>query len=285
MGSGFSFLSTPMDNSSTRRRRTPELGDLPEDCVAEVLSHLDPPEICRLAKLNLAFRGASSADFVWESKLPANYESIIHRVFESFPMSLCKKDIYGKLCRPIDIDGGTKRFWLDKVRGKACLSISSQGLSITGVDDRRYWNRISTNESRFGTIAYLQQTWWLEIEGEVEFPFPVGTYSVFVRLQLGQTTSNRFGRQTCNTQHVHGWDKKPVQFKITTSSDQPLVSQRFLGETGKWVLHHCGDFVVEDCSKPVRVKFSMTQIDCTHTKGGLCVDSVLIYPSQFRREG
>lgn len=42
----------------------PRLSDMPESCVALVLMHLDPPEICKLARLNRAFRGASSADFI-----------------------------------------------------------------------------------------------------------------------------------------------------------------------------------------------------------------------------
>lgn len=101
MGSAFSFLissTEPID---------PSLGDLPESCVASVLVYMDPPEICKLSMLNRAFRGASSADFVWESKLPLNYSSIIQRV-QNFPNNLCKRDIYARLCRPNSFDGGTK---------------------------------------------------------------------------------------------------------------------------------------------------------------------------------
>lgn len=43
---------------------------------------------------------------------------------------------------------GTQEFWLDKRTGGICLSISSKALMITGIDDRRYWNHISTEESR-----------------------------------------------------------------------------------------------------------------------------------------
>lgn len=38
--------------------------------------------------------------------------------------------------------------WLDKHKGGICLSISSKALSITGIDDRRYWNFIANDESR-----------------------------------------------------------------------------------------------------------------------------------------
>uniref|UniRef100_A0A5B6ZTL4 Putative F-box protein PP2-A12 n=1 Tax=Davidia involucrata TaxID=16924 RepID=A0A5B6ZTL4_DAVIN len=279
MGSGFSLLLTH-SNLGTPPSPEPSLGDLPEGCVASILVHLDPPEICRLAILNRAFRGASSADFVWESKLPANYDSVIESVFDDFPSNLCKRDIYARLGRPNSFDGGTKKVWLDKSTGQICLSISSKGLAITGIDDRRYWNRIPTEESRFCTVAYLQQIWWFEVDGEVEFPFPAGTYSLFFRLQLGRA-SKRFGRRVCNSEHVHGWDIKPVRFQLSTSDGQHAISQCFLDEPGKWIHYHVGDFVVEDSSAPTKIKISMTQIDCTHTKGGLCVDSVLIYPSEL----
>lgn len=37
---------------------------------------------------------------------------------------------------------------MDKRSGGVCLSISAKGLSITGIDDRRYWTHIPTDESR-----------------------------------------------------------------------------------------------------------------------------------------
>lgn len=133
---------------------------------------------------------------------------------------------------------------------------------------------------RFQSVAYLQQIWWFEVDGEVDFPFPVGSYSIFYRLQVGRA-SRRFGKRICNSEHVHGWDKKPVQFQLSTSDKQQATTQCYLKEAGKWKYHHVGDFVVTGSTETMKVKFSMTQIDCTHTKGGLCVDSVLICPSEF----
>ncbi|KAK9079676.1 hypothetical protein SSX86_001349 [Deinandra increscens subsp. villosa] len=284
MGSGFSsFLvtcTTPSPPPATG------LGDLPESVVAPVLAHLNPQQICRLAALNRAFRAASSADFVWESKLPENYNSITSRLIDDndinnnddkFPSNLCKKDIYARLSRPNSIDGDTKKVWLHKGTGKPCVLISFNGLSITGIDDRRYWSRVSTDESRFRTVAYLQQIWWLEVNGEVEFPFPVGSYSLSFRLQLGRS-GKRFGRRVCNCEQIHGWDKKPVRFQLATSDGQEAISECYLTTLGTWNLYRVGSFVVEESKVPLRVKFSMMQIDCTHTKGGVCVDSVLICP-------
>lgn len=256
------------------------LGDLPEGCVAELLLRLNPSEICRLARLNRAFRGAAGSDFVWEAKLPENYqymmEKAIHEVGAAkFPAS--KKRIYARLCRPNPIDGGSKVFWLDKHSGRICMSISAKAMTITGIDERRYWNYIPTEESRFRSVAYLQQIWWLEIAGEIEFRFPPGEYCLYYRLHLGRAL-RRLGRRVCSPEHIHGWDIKPVRFQLSTSDGQQAHSKCYLDEPGSWINYHVGDFVVGKSNELMKVKFSMIQIDCTHTKGGLCVDSVLILP-------
>ncbi|KAJ8560398.1 hypothetical protein K7X08_022258 [Anisodus acutangulus] len=285
MGSSLSLFLIPRHSTAAASAPAdPGIGELPESCVASVMVYLEPSEICSLSMLNRAFRAASSADFVWESKLPLNYGSLIERVFggdDNFDTNLCKRDIYARFCRPSYFDGGTKKVWLDKGTGRVCLSISANGLVITGIDDRRYWSRIETDESRFKSVAYLQQIWWFEVYGEVDFPFPAGSYSIFYRLQVGRA-SQRFGRRVCNSEHVHGWDKKPVQFQLSTSDGQQSTTQCYMKEPGKWKYHHVGDFIATgSTTTTTKVKFSMTQIDCTHTKGGLCVDSVLICPSEF----
>ncbi|XP_062074208.1 F-box protein PP2-A12-like [Humulus lupulus] len=281
MGLGFSLLLNSDPDGSMGSQSKPGLGDLPESCVASIMGYLEPTEICQLAKLNRVFRGASMADFVWESKLPSNYRILVQKLLGDSLGNLGKREIYARLCRPNTYDDDTKKVWLDKSTGGVCLSVASKGLSITGIDDRRYWNYIPTEESRFQTVAYLQQIWWFEVDGEVEFPFPPGTYSLYFRLQLGRA-SKRFGRRVCNTERVHGWDLKPVRFQLWTSDGQSATSQFFLTEPGRWNLYRAGDFVVDNAHVSTKIKFSMTQIDCTHTKGGLCLDSVMIIPSQFR---
>lgn len=284
MGANISGIDADTDGDNNPPSR-PKLGDIPESCLALVLMNLDPPEICKLARLNRAFRGASAADFIWEAKLPPNYRSLIQelKIFDGFSMNLRKKGIYARLCRPNPFDGGTKEVWLDKRTGGVCFSISSKALTITGIDDRRYWNHIPTEESRFQTVAYLQQTWWFEVDGEFEFRFPPGTYSLFFRLHLGRA-SKRLGRRVCNPEHIHGWDIKPVKFQLTTSEGQHAVSKCYLENPGNWIHHHVGDFVVEQGDTAMKIKFSATQIDCTHTKGGVCVDSVLICPWSIGKE-
>lgn len=107
MGSGFSFFKADPVGCSPPPAK-PGLGDLPESCAAEIMGYLDPPEICKLAKMNRAFRGASWADFIWEAKLPSNYQIIVKKVFGDGLGDLGKRDVYERLCRPNTFDGGAK---------------------------------------------------------------------------------------------------------------------------------------------------------------------------------
>ncbi|KAL9271078.1 F-box protein PP2-A13-like protein [Drosera capensis] len=277
MGSLISTLISPLPLPPPRF----SIDDLPENCIALMYMKLDAVDVCRLAGLSRVFWGAASADFVWESKLPENYGFLVRKLFDEVPERLRKKDVYSMLLRPIRFDAATKEIWLDKSTGKMCMAISWKGMRITGIDDRRYWSHLPSEESRFHTIAYLQQVWWLEVSGELEFTFPVGSFGLFFRLQKGKPT-NRNGRRACNLDQVHGWDSKPLRFELSASNGQHAVSQWFLKQTGNWGYYHVGDFTVENPSTPFRIKYSMSQIDCTHTKGGLCLDSVVICPCELK---
>lgn len=107
MGASFSLLTSDPDGSLSSQSK-PGLGDLPESCVASILGYLEPVEICKFARLNRAFRGASWADFIWESKLPSNYEILVRKLFGDSLGNLGKREIYSRLCRPHTFDKGTK---------------------------------------------------------------------------------------------------------------------------------------------------------------------------------
>ncbi|XP_027110380.1 F-box protein PP2-A13 [Coffea arabica] len=299
MGAGFSRqYSSKVDKIGPAASKPPPgLADLPESCVALILSFLDPCDVCGLAVLSQRFRQASLADTVWESKLPPNYKILVKKLFAADDQhqtsgdqstetsNFTKKEIYARLCLAHRFAGDTMEVWMKKNGGGICVAISWKGLKITGISDRRYWNYISTDESRFKTVAYLQQIWWVEVEGKLELEFPAGTYGLFFRMQLGRT-SKRLGRRACNLDGVHGWNVKPVRFQLSTSNGQQATAHHYLKEPaapGEWTHYHVGDFVVDhtDACTPTKLNFSMTQIDCTHTKGGLCLDSVFVYPRKL----
>uniref|UniRef100_A0A0C9RQU6 TSA: Wollemia nobilis Ref_Wollemi_Transcript_1320_1577 transcribed RNA sequence n=1 Tax=Wollemia nobilis TaxID=56998 RepID=A0A0C9RQU6_9CONI len=269
----------------------PGLADIPENCIAGIFRHLSPLDICKLARLSRAFKGAAACDLVWAQKLPVCYQEMLS--IAAAPKGLPKKEIYARLCKPIYLDDNSKEIWLDKATGGVCIAVSARAMTITGIDDHRYWRWIPSEESRFGEIAYLQQLWWFEVDGIVKFQLPAGEYSLSFRLRLGRS-SRKLGRRIYVYDQIHGWDLKPVQFSLFTSDGQHVTRSCFLEEPGddgpvnhargKWMDYHVGDFVVENENKATEVKFSMTQIDCTHSKGGLCLDSVSIVPSKLRKE-
>lgn len=117
MGAGVSVLLGMDDGAAAVAAAGPAavgLGDLPELCAAQVLLRLDPPEICRLARLNHAFRGAAGADFVWEAKLPENYSYLMEFVGSGDEgrqrrrRRAGKKEIYARLARPVPFGDGQK---------------------------------------------------------------------------------------------------------------------------------------------------------------------------------
>jgi len=106
MGASLSNLSEGGANGGGENG--PGLGDIPEACVACVFLYLTPPEICNLARLNRAFRGAASSDAVWQSKLPANYQDLLDLMPPERYQDLSKKDIFALLARSISFDDGSK---------------------------------------------------------------------------------------------------------------------------------------------------------------------------------
>ncbi|XP_010505208.1 PREDICTED: F-box protein PP2-A15-like isoform X2 [Camelina sativa] len=288
MGSSFSNLNGDSNGLATG----PSLGDIPESCVACVILHLTPPEICNLARLNRAFRGAASSDSVWEKKLPSNYHDLLVLLPPERYQSLSKKDIFALLSRPIPFDDGNKEVWIDRLTGRVCMAISARGMAITGIEDRRYWNWIATDESRFHVVAYLQQIWWFEVDGVVRFNLPPGVYCLSFKIHLGRF-SKRLGRRVCHFEHTHGWELKPVRFSLSTSDGQEASCEYYLADKeideiggehrGYWREYKVGEFVVGCSETSTEVRWSMKQIDCTHSKGGICVDSVFIIPIEVKR--
>lgn len=71
-------------------------------------------------------------------------------------------------------NGCVQKVWLDKSTGGVCLSISAKGLVITGIDDRRYWNHIPTEESRWDVLEPIKVIF--HENGEI---FGFLSYSIF----------------------------------------------------------------------------------------------------------
>ncbi|XP_074589541.1 F-box protein PP2-A15-like [Curcuma longa] len=159
MGASLSNLTVDVGDGSGG----PGLGDIPESCVACVFTYLTPPEICNLARLNRAFRGAASSDSVWELKLPPTYPQLLSLLPPGASLVSKKKDIFAFLSRPVPFDDRYKVLWLDRVTGGVCVSVSAKAMSITGIEDRRYWSWIPTPESRCNlTFIFVVGNWTIK---------------------------------------------------------------------------------------------------------------------------
>ncbi|MFS8019537.1 putative phloem protein [Helianthus anomalus] len=80
---------------------------------------------------------------------------------------------------------------------------------------------------------------------------------------------------------------------MSTSDGQESSTEYFLDDCpedeangchkrGSWIEYKVGEFIVNASDPPTEVRFSMKQIDCTHSKGGICVDAVSIIPSALK---
>lgn len=108
MGANASSIDTKSDDQLAFLSVKSNLDDVPEACIALVLSYLDPPEISKLARVSRVFRAAASADFIWQPKLPSNYKYIFRELLGLKVDGLGLKDLYAKLSRPRSFDAGTK---------------------------------------------------------------------------------------------------------------------------------------------------------------------------------
>ncbi|KAL1341777.1 hypothetical protein HN51_028311 [Arachis hypogaea] len=138
--------------------------DLPEGCIANVVSLTTPRDACSLALVSSTFRSAAESDSVWDRFLPSDYNDIVSQSTSSSCRS--KKQLYLSLCEnPILVDDGKKSFQLDKAYGKKCYMLSPRMLSIVWGDTPRYWKWTPLPEARFSEVAELVSVCWLEIRG------------------------------------------------------------------------------------------------------------------------
>ncbi|GMN25938.1 hypothetical protein TIFTF001_001127 [Ficus carica] len=140
--------------------------ELPEGCIAHIVSLTSPRDACRLCLVSSVFRSAAESDAVWERFLPPEYPSIVSPHSRPCPS---KKHLFFSLCdTPLLIDQGTMSFSLEKVSGKKCYMISARALFIVWGDSPSYWRWIPLPEARFEDVAELIMVCWFEIRGKID---------------------------------------------------------------------------------------------------------------------
>ncbi|KAK7383025.1 hypothetical protein VNO78_28690 [Psophocarpus tetragonolobus] len=145
-----------------------ELQDLPEGCIAKILSYTTPMDACRLSLVSKAFCSAAESDTVWDCFLLSDLTSVIPS--SSFPSFTSKKNLYFTLSHhPIIIHQGTRSVQLDKKTGKKIYMLSARNLTIIKGDSYnvQHWEWTSLPESRFQEVAMLRAVCWFDISGKI----------------------------------------------------------------------------------------------------------------------
>ncbi|XP_028774905.1 F-box protein At2g02240-like [Neltuma alba] len=186
------------------------MDNLPEACIAHILSFTSPPEACRLSCISSSFLSAAVSDALWNSFIPPDCLSFLSPP-PSFPS---KKDLFLSLSQqPRLIDNGLKSFWLDKFSGAKCFMLSSRSLYIVWGDTPVYWTWLSVPESRFTEVAELRDVCWLELGGYINTRLlsPSTLYAAYLVFKL--------------TAHTKGLKNKPAEVSIGIAGNK---SKRFV---------------------------------------------------------
>lgn len=250
------------------------LSELPENCISAILSFTTSRDVCKLSAVSKIFRSAAYSNTLWNKFLPQQCQQNLPRALTPIAFS-SKRELYFILCNSILVDGGRKRFWLERPTGKIGYMLSARELSIISGNDPRFWRWVSRNDSRFEEVAALLAVIWLEVGGRIDCRvLSVGCeYRVLFVLKFGE--------------YPQGWNEKPVKFSVTTQEGKETESEHLLMERqrigiGGWMEVVAGEFTAtaaenndEDSSY---IEFCMKEVEAGYWKGGLLIDGVRIEP-------
>ncbi|KAK2658681.1 hypothetical protein Ddye_005214 [Dipteronia dyeriana] len=177
--------------------------ELPEGCIATVISFASPRDACRFSCVNSVFKSAAESDAVWDCFFPPDYRSLISDsdFCSSSSPSLrfpSKKYLFLSLCHNPNIRSLLTRVKccrdIENIRGTCvtlCLELSVgqtkweemlHDISHEPHDCPTYWRWTSIPGSRFPKVAELIRVCWLEIRGKINTCIlsPVTTYGAYL---------------------------------------------------------------------------------------------------------
>ncbi|KAJ3668609.1 hypothetical protein LUZ61_022563 [Rhynchospora tenuis] len=183
-----------------------DTANLPEECVAIMVSLTSPRDACRLSAVSSTFRSAAESDVVWARFLPSDYISLLSRAVHPVRYA-SKRELFFLLSgRHILIDRGKMSFGLEKSSGARCYMLSARTLSIVWGDTPQYWRWISLPDSRFPEVAELINVPWLEIRGKIQSKLLSGKtkYAAYLVYKINGHGSRSFSFQPQETAVIVG---------------------------------------------------------------------------------
>jgi len=108
LGYGTQFLSFMYTKCHRKEKRMTKFEELPEGCIATILSRTTPIDVGKFSALSKIFRSVADSDDVWNRFLPFHISSILSQS-ASLANVPTKKALYLALSnRPIIVDHGQK---------------------------------------------------------------------------------------------------------------------------------------------------------------------------------
>lgn len=139
-------------------KRMATFEELPEECIAIILSRTTPVDAGRLSLVCKTFHSAANFDDVWNRFLLFSAPQFMASIISHNPL-LTKKAIYLALSdrgSPIIINHGKIGFYLDRKSGKKCCILAAKSLSF---DRYRRFIVTTIHDSRFALnffISFIQ---------------------------------------------------------------------------------------------------------------------------------
>eukprot|EP00850_Spirogloea_muscicola_P006967 SM000034S12721 [mRNA] locus=s34:388839:390330:+ [translate_table: standard] len=266
--------------------------DLPDHCMALVLSLTSPADVGRSACVCRALAAAAASDELWEAFIPRGYREKL--LAEGFDPKLRGGAAFAVLTKGALTDGGKQLLALDPRSGLVRLTVSAaHNLGIVWGDTPRYWvMQPGVSGSAFETVAHLLAVCWFEMRGEATVLLPPGRYSVAWRLSRNKDTPMLF-------QNVVGL---PVTHTMFSPFSKELDSEILVGgpdaiigsisvtahsvpQLPDWKDCPVGEFLVERPGKamlypdkaltPVVTQLALTELKDGSWKHDLYVDGVV----------
>lgn len=289
--------------------------NLPEGCIANILSLTSPRDACRLSVVATIFRSAAESDAVWDSFLPPDYCDIISRSSGGLDsiVFVSKKQLFLHLCdHPFLIDGGTKSFSLEKRSGKKCYMLAARSLAIVWADTPRYWRWIPLAESRFPEVAELLDVCWFDISGKINTSMlsPDTNYAAYFVFTMKSSIYGFDNRSAEGAVGISGHESKaqtvfldpdvarrhmyqivPRRLGIlnrmadilrrepNTPSESEAQAQYPQQRSDGWIEVKLGEFSVKR-GQDVELEISLTEVKEGNWKSGLVVEGIEIRPKE-----
>ncbi|XP_075650337.1 putative F-box protein PP2-B12 [Castanea sativa] len=263
-----------------RLRSKPEL---PEECMREIVSRLNPKEWCRGCAVSQKFREACESDENWVRFLPPDWLAILsrssaHLHFTSF------KQLYLHLSdNPILIDANSMSFFLDKLSGKKCYLLSARDLCIIWGDTPPFWSWVSKPESRFLPksrflqVAELDHLWWFDISCKISTSMlsPKTNYAAYLVFKLRSRASGFGSRYPLNASITTTQGGEVYEQTVCLRS---LVREPRLQRKDGWLEAKMGDFFNEG-GKDDELEIRLREVESGRCKSGLIFEGIEIRPT------